>query len=122
MDEGCRQKFPVGDASLFHVLQHLQSMRELAAGEHKEIRGIDDLGLKLKQSFHCNFAENRLLIFPLERDHILLRLQPRALLNGEGPLLELIDRCDFADTPDVIKATLVEASFVPDVIDAMLIE
>jgi hypothetical protein len=38
-------------------------MRELAAGEHKEIRGIDDLGLKLKQSFHCNFAKDLLFIF-----------------------------------------------------------
>ena len=54
----------------FHALEHLQSTRELAAGEQKSIRGIDDLGLKLKQSFHFNFAEDQLLIFLFERDHV----------------------------------------------------
>jgi hypothetical protein len=65
VDEDCRQKFPVGDAGLFHALQDLQSMRELAAGENIDIGGIDDLGLKLEQSFNCNFAEDRLLIILL---------------------------------------------------------
>src|SRR5580658_8185233 len=122
VDEGCRQKLPVGDASVFHALQHLQCMRELATREHQDIRGINNLGLKLKQSLHSNFAKDRLFIFPFERDHIDLRLQPRALLNGEGLLLELIDSFDFVDAPDVIEATRGEASDVPDVIQTALVE
>jgi hypothetical protein len=51
-----------------------------------------------------------------------LRLKSRALLNGEGTLLEFIDSCDFADAPDVIEAMLIEAPAVPDVIQATLIE
>src|SRR5215469_1292183 len=47
VDEGRREKFPVSDASPFHALQHLQSVRELAAREQKNIRGIHDLRLKL---------------------------------------------------------------------------
>ena len=43
--EYCRQKFSIADASLFHAFQHLQSMRELAASEHQDIRGVDYLGL-----------------------------------------------------------------------------
>src|SRR5215469_4343183 len=122
MDEGCRQKLPIGDASLFHALQHLQCMRKLAAGEHKNICGIDDLGLKLKQSFHRNFAENRLLVFLFERTHLLLCLQPRALRYREGPLLEFVDSRDFANAPDVMEAARIEAPAVPDVVQAVLIE
>src|SRR5712671_1492421 len=97
-------------------------MRELTAGEQKDICGIDDLGLQLKQSFNCNFAEDRLLIFLFERDYILLRLHPRALLNGEGPQLEILDICDLAETPDIIETMLAEAITVPYVVKATLIE
>ena len=54
---------PVGDASLFHALQLLQSIRELAAGEHKDVRGIDNSGLKLK---HVWVGMDHVRVIPIE--------------------------------------------------------
>jgi hypothetical protein len=51
-----------------------------------------------------------------------LRLQPRSFRYGKGPFLELVYRRNFADAPDVIETTLIEAVAVPDVIVTMLVE